>query len=192
MLRKIGLIAALMVLPAAAFAQGVSYNYGELNYLYTDGEVNVGALSGSDSKSAFGLKGSFGFTDMLYGTATYEDKGYGGALDNYFNLGIGAHSNQFTGGFDLVGELTYEDLDDQDGFGLLVGLRGEVSPGLELNADVKYRKLSDLDGWDFTVGGVYTIAPNWGVSASYTHSKLEDGALEIEADDWRLGVRYMF
>lgn len=192
MFRKTLLVGALLA-PFIASAEGISYNFAELNYVTSDTNV--------DKADGFNLNGSFGINEMFYATGSYSSLSYdkANADSSPLSLGFGAHTNQWTGSFDLLGVLSYEDADTAvgtkkaEGFGLLVGARGEVSPGFEINGGLKYKDLDVLDGLDYGIGGVYAFNPSWAVTANYTKQDLEGkNNIKAESDDLRAGVRYIF
>ncbi len=192
---------ALLLLPLSAYAEGVSYNYFEANYII-DEELDVdipGFGSGSDDGDGFAVAGSFAFNETFFGNASYSDASLddsGLDLSN-LSIGVGARSAQWTGAVDLFGVLSYEDTEvdslDDSGFGIAGGLRGLLADNFELNGQVKYTDIGDADGVGFKVGGVYAFNPNWGVTGDWSTSNLEDDTgAEVDIDELRVGVRYIF
>lgn len=193
MLRKT-LLLGVMLAPFAVFAEGLSYNYVEANYASTDYDQ-------AGDGNGFNVGGSFAFSEMFFVNGSYTDselKANGVKNDlKDLSVGIGAHTNQYTGAFDLVGAVSLEQLEvgagDDSGFGISVGLRGEVTPGLEVNGGFKYKDIDSLDGFDYGIGGVYSFMPNWAVTGGYSKTDLEGGNnVKLEGDNWRIGGRYIF
>lgn len=198
MLRKSWAVALLMLPLSALAAEGVSYNYIEGNYI-VDEEVDVsfGGLSGSDDGDGFAVGASFALGEMLFVNGNYTDASLDDSgLDlQFLNVGLGAHTSQWTGAWDLFGVVSYEDVDfdvaDEDGFGVAAGLRGMLSDAIELNGQVKYVDISDADGITFKIGGLYKLN-NWGITADYATGDLEGGGFEVDTDEIRVGLRFIF
>lgn len=187
------LLLGVMLAPFAVCAEGLSYNYGEVSYLDTDYDT-------AGDGDGFTIGGSFAINEMFFATGSYTD----GELENGtkvdlqdLSVGVGYRTNEYTGAFDLLGTVSFESLElgasENSGFGLGVGLRGELSPGFEVNGGFKYKDIDKVDGFDYGIGGVYTFTPNWAVVGSYSRGDLEDDRnVKLESDNFRIGGRYMF
>ena len=196
MLRKSWAVALLMIPLSAFAAEGPSYNYVGADWFTGD----IDAPGDEVDFDGFDVEGSFAFAETLFVKARYAD----GSLDDdridgdseEISVGIGAHTNQWTGGVDLFGVLSYEraeiDLDvpggsfsaDDDGFGVEVGLRSMVTEALELNGAVKYVDIGDTDGTGFEIGGVYSFTPAIAIVGAYL-----DGE---DSSAWKVGGRLYF
>jgi hypothetical protein len=207
MLRKHWIL-VLLLLPFSAYAEGISYSYAELNYI-ADEDVDFsvsGIGSADDNDDGWNFNGSFAIDDTFFLNGSYSDV----SIDNFdssgidvdvntFNLGIGGR-NRISDMLDVFGVLSYEDFEldtsagdvDEDGFGIAGGLRGKLSDAFELNGQIKYTDISDADGWGFKLGALYAFTPNWAFNADYSTSELEGGGADIDYDDIRVGLRYIF
>lgn len=136
-------IAALGVGSATpALAQNeVSYSFLELGYVDTElDNLNVDG-------DGFALRGSYAFTDLFHGFASYTDTEY--------DFGVSAEQFELGGGLrfalnprlDLVTTLSYVDVSvdipgrrdaDDDAIALAAGLRSRVSDALELRGEIKH------------------------------------------------------
>jgi opacity protein-like surface antigen len=202
-------VLALLLLPLSAYAaEGLSYSYAEFNYI-TNEDVDISGV-GSDDDDGWNFNASFAIDDTFFVNGSYSDASidsFGGSgvdLDlNNLSIGVGGR-NPLSDMLDVYGVLSYEDFEadvsgpggsgslDEDGFGIAGGLRGKVTDALELNGQVKYTDVGDADGWGFKVGGLYAFAPNWGVNADYSSSDLEESGGDVDFDEFRVGLRYIF
>lgn len=198
-MKKSVLFGALMALPMAAMAEGVSYNFVQLEYsdFEVDGEVSGFNVDGDGDGWTIG--GVFSVSDLVFLGASYSDGdadvSAGGISGNVeletTTVGIGVHSAQFTGGVDLFGTINYVDVDDDDGFGVQIGARTMITPSFEGNIAYTYVDVGDgSDGFD--IGGVYLFTPNWGVTFGYEYATSESGSDEIDVDGFNVGIRYDF
>ena len=104
MKKSIALVGLLACTPLWA-AEGLSYNYVDLDWI-ASADSDVG--NASDDGDGFGIAGVFSFSDLLYVSGEYRDLEYdaGGELQE-LSLGVGVHSNAYTGGIDVFGELSF-------------------------------------------------------------------------------------
>lgn len=203
-MKKMVLFGALLALPLAATAEGLSYNHVDVNWV-ADTELDFSGL-GSVDGDGFSLDGVFSVSDMVYILGGYEDLTYdgnGGDLDlTNIRAGVGAHSNAYTGGVDIFGNLTYEDIElevpgdsaDDSGFGLEIGARMPLGTAADAYVSYQYQDIGDLEGNFFRLGGAYNFMPNWAAIAEYKTGEYEvDGLnIDLDRDDLRIGVRYNF
>lgn len=198
-MKKSVLLGALLALPFAAAAEGLSYNYAELNWVAdTELETNGGSADGD----GFDLGGVFSINENLYILGNYEDVTYdgnGGDLDlTTIAVGVGFHSNTYTGSIDVFGNLTFEDLEldvagfsaDGNGFGLEIGARTELAENLDGFIAYQYKDVDDLEVNYFSIGGTWSFNPNWGVALEYRTGEYKEA--DLDRDDIRLGLRYNF
>jgi hypothetical protein len=199
-MRRLLWILSLILLPLSVYAEGLSYSYAELNYI-VDEELDVGGAD--DDGDGWNFNASFAIDDIFFVNGGYSDVSLDDSnidLSN-LNLGIGGRS-RVAENVDAYGVLSYENFEvdtpgagdlDEDGFGIAGGLRGMLSDAFELNGQVKYTDISDADGWGFKLGGLYAFAPNWAANADFTTSELEDDSgADLDIDEIRVGVRYIF
>ncbi|HXG27608.1 MAG TPA: outer membrane beta-barrel protein [Nevskiales bacterium] len=199
MMRKYRML-LLLLLPLAANAEGIGYSYAELNYI-ADQDFDLSG-AGSDDGDGFNFNASFAIDDTFFVNGSYSDVGLDDSnIDvSTFNVGVGGRS-PLSSTLDAYGVVSYEDVEvdipgfgdvDDDGFGIAGGLRGLMSANFELNGQVKYTDIGDSDGWGFKLGALYGFAPNWAAGADYSSSELEDGGADLDIDELRVGVRYIF
>lgn len=204
MLRKYWLI-TLLLLPLSAYAEGMSYSYAELNYIANE-DVDITGV-GDDDDDGWNFNASFAIDETFFINGGYSDvsidsfAGSGVDLDlSHLNVGIGGR-NPISSTLDVYGVVSYEDFEadvsgagdvDDSGFGLAGGLRGLLSDAFELNGEVKYTDLGDADGWGVKVGGLYAFMPNWALNADYSTNELEESGADVDYDEFRVGVRYIF
>lgn len=200
MKKTIAIVGLLASAPLWA-AEGLSYNYLQVDYV-ADSELDVtlpGVGSGSTDGDGFVLGGVFSINETFYVLADYSDIGYDGSLDlEEISVGVGGHSNAFTGAIDVFGNLTYENIDiggvgDDDGFGAEIGARALLMDALDGYISYKYGSIGDVDSNFFKLGGSYALTPNWAVVAEYRTGDYEDDSnAELDRDDLRIGARYNF
>jgi len=189
-MRSVLLAAALIVAPAAALADGLSYTYADLRYFVTDGDdlsVNQqgGALSGSFAiDSTFFVAGdaSFGYSDGFNGghfkTITTSLRG-------------GAHY-PVTDAMDVVGtagalfaDVSGNGADDNDiGYRTEAGLRLALTPQVEVGAFYSYQSIFSNDTSAFNGELQYHITESISAIASATNGR--------NADLYTVGARYRF
>lgn len=195
-MKKSVLLGALLALPFAAAADGLSYNYIQLDWV-ADTELDGGG--GSVDGDGFDISGVFSINESVYLLGNYEDVSYDGAgadLDlQSIGFGIGVHSNAYTGGIDVFGNLTYENIElevpglfkaDGNGFGLEIGARTALGASAEGYISYEYNDIDDGEANFFKLGGNFAINPNWAITAEYRTGDYED----LDRDDLRIGLRY--
>lgn len=193
MKKSIAIVGLLASAPLWA-AEGLSYNSVDLDWIAS---ADVEAAGASDDGDGFGISGVFSFSDMLFVTGEYRDVGYDVIGDlTELSLGVGAHSNAYTGAIDLYGVLSYENLEalggDEDGFGIEIGARTMLMDNLDGFISYEYADLSDVDGGFFNIGGSYALTPNWAAVVEYKTGDYDVTGGEIERDDLSLSARYNF
>lgn len=205
------LIALALVAMAAPFAasasesNGIGYTYAQLDYVYSDASAYHG-----DSDGAV-LSGSYGFTDNIFGFASYgemDDKHYDYDRKTWtvgagFNQSIGTRADWVTkvglartrwdGSFYTCAEAhcdtshTYRRHGHDNSAWVSTGVLGRLTDRLSANAYLGYK---DTEGnrrratafGDF--GAVYSFNKTWGLHGSVT---VDDGGT-----DYGLGVRASF
>ena len=209
----IALLSAAALLGSAAQAGELPWTYAEIGYNDVDGDDTF-------ETKAFDIKGSIGFGDLWHASLQYIDgdtdsntTDEDGDFDG-FNIAIGAHP-QITPDTQLVGEVSYYDLDadggegggggdlNVDGFGLAVGLRHSLTDAIELsgkinwvhgNYDVSGAFGGDIDYHDTSVefGGRYNWTSN--ISTGLTVGINGAGATGVvdSGDVIRFDVRWSF
>lgn len=156
MRKHIALGVALMLgASGTALADGVSYNYLEGIYGYTD----VKGVGGHED--SFTVGGSYGFGESFFGfgdISTWD--GGAGNKGTHGSLGLGWHTG-LTDTVDFLAGVSFNLIDpkggsSETGYGANIGLRGRMGMNVELNGGVNYYDFGQgLDGFDFGVGGRY-------------------------------------
>lgn len=198
------LLAALLAAPLAAFAEGLSYNYVQLNWMASgDVEAEGPGFNVDGDADGLSLGGVFSFSDMLFVTASYADinvdlDGGGDADGKALSVGLGAHSNAFTGSVDLFGVVSYNDVEsgpnDDSGFGIELGARTMFTEQIEGFISFHSADLGDGELEGFSLGGLYSLNPMWSIGLEYQsgETEFEFGSTEFEVENnaWLIGLRY--
>ena len=195
-MKKSILLAALLALPLSAAAEGLSYNYVQLDWI-GDSELDGGGSSADGD--GFDLSGVFSIADTVYILGSYQDLSYDGGGDlEEISLGVGIHSSQFTGAIDVFGNLTYENIDgagigDDNGFGLEIGARTALADAIDGYISYDFSSVGDIDGSFFKIGAAWAFNPNWAVTGEYLTGDYDGkGNAGADRDDLSIGLRYNF
>lgn len=190
------LAAAVLVMPATSFAEGLSYNYIEGGYLSIEpDDIDVDA-------DGFRAKISGLVSETIYLFATYAN-----VESDAFGAGAKVESDTITAGFglrfelapntDLNAEVAYvyaeselknagalSNKEDDNGFGLTLGLRHLFSSQFEVGGTVNYVDIADDDATSFTASALYHLTPAFSLGGGYTFGD--------DADGWTAGIRFNF
>jgi hypothetical protein len=143
---------ALMATSGLAFADGFNYTYVQASY----GTVDIDNVSVDGD--GLGLSGSFGITDNLNIVGGYQVH-----TPITEMMDVTAAVSYIDVEFDVLGIPVAED----DGFGLTVGLRANVSSLIEINAGVSYVDLSDSgDDTGFNGGVLFNFTEMFSLGLS--------------------------
>ena len=165
---------SLMAMSSLAFADGFSYTYLQASY----GTIDDDNPSFIDDGDGLGLNGSFGITDDLNLVGSYQTADFDPFGDaDQWSFGLGVHT-PITETLDVVGDVSYITIDgdvlgipfDDDGFGLTVGLRANLTSLVEVNAGVSYVDLSTGgDSTGFGGGVLFNLTDSFalGLAASW-------------------------
>lgn len=163
-------------LSAGAAAEGLNYNFLEVGY----GEVNID--SPDVDGDALGIGGSYAMTDEFHLFAAYSMADFDFDVElTEFNVGVGFNT-PIADNIDVVASLAYvyAEVDvpgfgseDDNGYGLGVGLRALVSPQVELHGGVDYVDLSD-SGSDTVLGAGFRFNFNERFAAGLSGSWGDD------------------
>ena len=183
--------AAALFLPVAAFAadgtfaadKNLSYTFGELSYNDLD--------TGAASVDGLGVEGSYEFTDMFFGFASFDDIGGDGYDSTTLTLGVGAAIG-LTDKVDGYGKLGIVQNDtsagpvdiDDSGFGLEFGVRAMVAKNIEAFGSLEYVDIYADSQTGFEIGGRYWVNEDLGVSLAFSDVEDTDGLV--------LAARYHF
>lgn len=189
--KMLAAVATALFLPAAAIAadgafaadKNLSYTFGELAYNDLDaGNASIDGLS---------VEGSYEFTDMFFGFASFADLGGEGYDSTTLNFGVGAAIG-LTDNVDGYGKIGIVQNDtsfgpadvDDSGFGLEFGVRSMVARNIEVFGDVQYVDIYEDSETGFEIGGRYWLNQDLGFSLAYTDVDESDGLM--------LAARYHF
>jgi len=213
-------LAAVIFAAAPSFAQ--STGYVGLSYGQTDIENVEGDTWAAEGAVAFDLSDAWGGQiDLGYTSTDYDGAGEIDGLNGTFHLfkrndshsfggfvglsevedttvwNLGVEGQSYMANTTLAGSFAYGQIDDADldTWSLNGEARYFVSDNFRLDAGLGWTRVTDgddsADGWSFGVGGEYQLATApVSLTAGYTRSTLND--LDIEADTFRVGVRYNF
>jgi Outer membrane protein beta-barrel domain len=188
MKRAFATLAALALLPLAAQADGLSYNYWELDYVNADVDDFGKNLDG------FSAGVSFEITEQvfLYGSYAQADTSFSGynVTEKDIDAGVG-YAWSLLDNFDLIGRVGYvnakldvENFGDysDDGYALGVGARARFIDQLEVEGGVQFADFSEIDSvTSVGVGAQWYFTPAVGVAAFVTYSD--------DATSYGVGVR---
>jgi len=178
MIRKLSAL-TLLALAAPAMAGDLSYTYVQGGYQRIDIDDDfIGSIDGD----GFGLGFSFEvgenfFIAGSYGTAELDTDAFFGLTVDYdqTDIGLGYHG-AVSDKTDFYGILSWVKAEasisgfaseDDDGYGLTVGLRSMVTDKVELEGHIGYVDLGDSgDGTAVGVGALYAFTPNFAAGAT--------------------------
>lgn len=161
----------LALLPVFAQADGFDYTYVEAGYISADFDTAGVSVDGD----GFGFNGSYAITDDYFLFAGYSSLGFDFSIDlNQLAVGGGWHS-ALSPTIDFVGTLAYLDTEvetgfgsvSEDGFGIGIGVRGQLNSTFEWEAGIEH---SDVGGSDtsFGVDGRYYFTDTMAVGGGVT------------------------
>jgi hypothetical protein len=179
------IIAALLLLHGAAFAQGtskpvMSYTFGEFRYVDVD--------NGGDG---FELGGSFQFTNNWVGVASFSSLDFNNNVDgNIFEIGA-SYVMPLRSNWDMQynARLIRTEVDtpfgdaNDTGIGIFGGVRGLIVPDFEIRGNVHYVNVDESDVY-MEFGGDWHFTPQFAAGLT-----VEFGG---DFDLWTIGARYFF
>lgn len=181
------LLACLVALPCAAYADGFQYTYLDAGYINSRGGMGLFNADGN----GFGVGGAYAFDRTLNAFAGYSDQHFSAGLDgSSYDFGVGGHwaiqkDLDFVAGLSWV----HAQVNTTAGSG--------SDSGLGLNAGVRYRynKKLELQGGvdDVNISGANTaldLAARYYLSDKFAVG----GGLVIDSGStgWNIGVRALF
>lgn len=194
----------LILAAAAALTIGGNALAEDLSYTYAQAQINVGQLKlpgNTVDGSGLGINGSYGFTDMLFGTAALNSVKYsenGGSLRvSDLSLGVGGHL-PLTSSIDFVGVASFERItlksggkNSESGWGVSAGVRGAINDKVQWNGGLKYSDIGDA-GSAITVnaGGRYYFMPAFSAGAELGYRKFDDS--DLKEITLSINARYEF
>lgn len=166
MTRYLAVVIAVF-LASPAMAESPSFNFIELGYDFVDLDLGGGDSVDGDG---FALGGSFEINENFFGFASYSDTGFDFSVDlTQMQLGVGWRTG-LTDNTDFFVRAAYVALEidapgfgslDENGYGLGIGVRGNVSELVELYGEIAYADLgSDADGTAVGGGAYFKVSDN--------------------------------
>ncbi len=198
---KTAIVGALVAaaFSTAALADAPRYNFGDLSY----SSISDPSGSGLSSDHAFGLDGSYAFTDRVIGIASYAHEsadfnffGSGGSVSsNLYSVGAG-YRVPLTDSVDLVPNLSFASADtsvsgggssSDTGYVAGVMLRAVVAPQWEVDGSVNHSSVGSA-ATSVGIGALYDITPEWSVGFAYQNTSTSGDSF----NSWTLAARYYF
>ena len=184
-MKRLLVIGLVFGLPAAASAEGFSYDYIDAGYIQSD-------ISGIDG-DGFGIAGSMSLNNNWHLFAGYQTQDFDFGVDlDALQAGAGFNTSM-SENLDVFARVSYIWAEaeaggfavDDDGFGVGVGVRGAVSESVELNGGVEYTDGDASDGdTAFNAGFLFNVTEQvaLGLNASFGD----------DIDMYTAGVRWNF
>ena len=169
------------------WAQEFSYSFIEAGYFNTD----LDDLDVDGDGFIVGGSAEINETFFVFGGVGQQDFDFDIDL-NQWQIGAGGHM-PLNETIDVVGSLSYVSAEidtrfgdvDDDGFGLGIGLRGQVGDAVQLEGGINYIDLDDSgDDTSLALGARYYISPELALGLS-----IETGD---DATTWGVSVRVEF
>ncbi len=178
MIRKLSVL-TLLALAAPAMAGDLSYSFVQGGYQRIDIDDDlIGGIDGDGFDIGFSFEvGENFFVAGSYGTAELDTDAFFGLTVDYdqTDIGLGYHG-AISDKTDFYGVLSWVKVEasisgfgseDDDGFGLTVGMRSMVTDKVELEGHLGYVDLGDSgDSTAIGVGAIYEFTPNFGAGVS--------------------------
>jgi len=189
---------AALSLAGPAMADGFSYNYIEGGL--GSSELEIEGLSGNADGEGGYLGGSGELSKHLFGfingtSMEYEDvlRITSSSLGLGFNWALGPN-------LDLVSTLSVDrielkvdgDAEDEDGYGLGVGLRGRIGERFEWTVGGKYRDIDVTKIATFNLGGRYYFTPRFALGAEVIANEYEDDETSDTLDESIVMVTFRY
>ena len=184
MTRYLAVVIALF-LASPATAESPSFNFIELGYDFVDLDLGGGEDIDGDG---YALGGSFEINENIFGFASYSDTGFDFSVDlTQLQLGLGWRTG-LTDNADFFVRAAYVKAEvdapgfgsiDESGYGLGIGVRGNVSDLVELYGEIAHVDLgSDSDGTAVSGGVYFNMSDNFalGLGASFDDDATSYGA----------------
>ncbi len=167
-MKRIFALMAISILSLPVYADTPTYNFMNGGFQRVDLDGNGIDVDGD----GFAIGGAFEVADNWHIVGGYSSTEFDFGVDlNQLKVGVGYHTdisdvtNFFvdalfvdaevdTGGFGSV---------DENGFGLAIGLRSNLSDTLELEGSITHVDLGDADGTTFAAAGWYKFSREFAI-----------------------------
>lgn len=171
------LLASALLLPAFSIAGDLSYSYVEAAYGET--EIDAGQGVGDVDGDGFGISGSLAVAPNWHVFADFASSDFDFDVEStQYRVG-GGFNYPISDAADVIARLSYVNVEvevdtpigsfseDEDGFGLGAGLRGQLAESFELEGAVEYVDLGGDGGGDtsFIAEGRYFFTPMFALGA---------------------------
>ncbi len=184
------LLIGLFAFAASAYADGLNYTYIQASYGQVELDDSVIDVDGD----AFGINGSFAVSDSIHLFGEYQTAELDFNVDlNLLEAGLG-YRVPISDTMDIVGRLAYVNIeveppggpsDDENGYGIGVGLRGAMSDKIEWNGGLDYVDFSDSSGETrVSAGFLFNITETMTVGVK--------GTWWEDVNIYQLGARWYF
>ena len=189
------------VASSAARADAPRYDFADVFYQ----SINDPASTGLTSDHAFGLDGSYAFTDQFIGFAAYSHEsadfnmfGSGTVSGNGYSVGVG-YRFPLNSNVDLVPNLSYISTNasanvggfssstSDTGYDVGLQLRAMVTDQFELDGSVDHSSPGSSTN-SVSVGALYNFTPVFAVGVGYGLSTTN----AQNTNGWTLALRYYF
>ncbi len=184
--KRVWILALLLALvPAAAYADGLSYTYVETGWVNVDPDVG-------DSGTGPSIGVSWGLGETLHVIGGYSDVDFDPVTMTSWNVGAGFHRS-FTDSLDFVGEASYIEAEvdvplfgtvSEDGYAVCAAVRAMLTNAFELKGEVEYSDLGTDGETSFGATGLWNVNQRFAVGAGYE--------VADEADAVFVGFRIKF
>ncbi len=182
--------ALMLFMSIPALAESPDYNYVQLAWQKVELDDNFLDVDGD----GFGVAGAFEVADNWHVIVAYDDIGFDFGVDlEELSAGFGYHAD-ISANTSFFGELAFVRFEvsapglgsaDEDGFGIRIGLRSNVTPNVELEGSASYVDLGDgADGSAVAGAAWYRFTETFAVGLS--------AGLEEDVTAFGIGARLYF
>lgn len=170
-------LASALLLPGFGYAGDLSYSFVEATYAET--EIDIGQGVGDVDGEGFAVAGSLAIAPNWHVFADFSTADFDFDVETTAYRVGGGFNYPISDSADVIARLSYLNVEaevdtpigtfseDEDGFGLGVGLRGQVADKFELEGAVEYVDLGGESSGDtsFIAEGRYFFTPMFALGA---------------------------